>query len=113
MCDRAWGHFGVSSIVNFVEGPQFAGAWWTTMCAGLGIRVANALAYHHQANGRAEAAGPQLRVLLGKLHAEERGLNWFEALPRALRYIHDRRGEAGLSPYEIMFGRLRPLEGVS
>ena len=39
-------------------------------------------------------------------------LNWVEALPRALRFIHDRRGEAGLSPYEIMFGRLRPLEGV-
>ena len=113
MLDRAWGPFGVPSIVTSDRGPQFAGAWWRTLCAGLGIRVSHAHAYHHQANGRAEAAGRQLRVMLRKLHAEERGINWVEALPRALRNIHDRRGEAGLSPYEIVFGRLRPLEGVS
>ena len=113
MLDRAWGPFGVPSVVTSDRGPQFAGAWWRTVCAGLGVRVAHAHAYHHQANGRAEAAGRQLRVMLRKLHAEERGLNWVEALPRALRFIHDRRGEAGLSPYEIVFGRLRPLGGVN
>ena len=113
MLDRAWGPFGVPSIVTSDRGPQFAGAWWTTMCAGLGIRVAHAHAYHHQGNGRAEAAGRQLRALLRKMDGEERGgINWVEALPRALRFIHDRRGEAGLSPYEIMFGRLRPLQGI-
>jgi len=112
MLDRAWGPFGVPSIVTSDQGPQFAGAWWMTLCAGLGIQVAHAQAYHHQANGRAEAAGRQLQVALRKMHAQEQGINWVEALPRALRYIHDRKGESELSPYEIMFGRLRPLEGV-
>ena len=46
------------------------------------------------------------------MHAQEQGINWVEALPRALRYIQDCKGESGLSPYEIIFGRLRPLEGV-
>ena len=103
MLDRAWGPFGVPSVVTSDRGPQFAGAWWMTLCAGLGVRVSHALAYHHRSNGRAEVAGRQLRVLLRKLHADERGLNWVEALPPALRFIHDRKGEAGSSPYEIMF----------
>ncbi len=46
--------------------------------------------------------------LLRKLHAEE-GINWEEALPRALRHIHDRLGEDGLSPYKIFMSRDRPL----
>ena len=37
---------------------------------------------------------------------------WVEALPSALRHIHDARGEAGLSPYEIVFGRQRNIGGV-
>lgn len=35
-----------------------------------------------------------------------------EALPRALRLHHDVVGEAGLSPYHIMFGRNRPTQGI-
>ena len=81
MLDRAWGPFGIPSVVTSDRGPQFAGAWWMTMCAGLGVRVAFSQAYHHQANGRAEAAGRQLRVMLRKLNAEEQGINWVEALP--------------------------------
>ena len=57
-----------------------------------------------RANGRAEKAGSQLLSILKKLHIEY-DLNWVEALPRALRLHHDVTGEAGLSPYHIMFGR--------
>ena len=35
-----------------------------------------------------------------------------EALPRALRLHHDVTGEAGLSPYHIMFGRDRNPPGI-
>ncbi len=70
------------------------------MCVRLGIREAFSQAYHPQANGRAEVAGQQLIGLLRKLHAEEE-INWVEALPRALLYLHDRVGEGGLSPYKI------------
>jgi len=35
-----------------------------------------------------------------------------EALPRALRYIHDRVGVAGISPYKLPIGRDRPVAGL-
>ncbi len=57
------------------------------MCGRLGIQEAFSQA-HPQANGKAEVAGQQLFGLLRKLHAEEK-INWVEALPRALLYLHD------------------------
>ena len=41
-----------------------------------------------------------------KLHTDGR-VNWVEALPRIISKIHDIPGEAGMSPYEIVFGRER------
>ena len=81
---------------------------------GTWVRVAYAQPYHHQANGRAERAGQQLRDKLKKLitDQEEPLYNWVELLPKALRHIHDTPGEHGLSPYEIVFGRERPLGGM-
>ena len=35
-----------------------------------------------------------------------------EALPRALRVYHDRVGESGYSPYQLLFGRERGLGGL-
>jgi hypothetical protein len=74
----------------------------------MGMRVAYSHAYHHQANGHAEAAGQQVTEKLRKLHHEE-GLGWMEALPRVLDRYHDTKGESGVSPYEIVFGRPRPM----
>ncbi len=49
--------------------------------------------------------------LLCKIHAEEE-INWVEALPLALLYLHYRVGEGGLSPYKILMVRERPLAGI-
>ena len=76
----------------------------------MGIRQAYSQAYHHQANGRVERAGQQVMEILRKLYADER-INWVEALPRVVDRIHDVKGESGYSPYEILFGRERPLAG--
>ncbi len=38
---------------------------------------------------------------------------WVELLPAALDRIHDTPGESGLSPYQIVFGRDRPLANKS
>ena len=105
-----WCYFGLPSCITSDQGPQFAGQWFRTMCARLGVRQAFSQAYRPQANGRAEAAGKQLIMQLRRLHAEEK-VNWVEALPRALRHIHDRVGPSGLSPYQIILGRERPLTG--
>jgi hypothetical protein len=78
------------------------------MCALMGIRIAYSQAYHHQSNGRAEVAGQQLRERLRKLYISE-NINWVEALPQVIDRIHDVKGEGGLSPYEILFGRTRSI----
>ena len=92
-------------------GPQFIGQWWTTMCARLGIHHTYSPPHRPRANGRAERAGQQLLSILKKLHLDG-ALNWVEALPRALLIHHDMVGESGLSPYQIVFGRVRNSTGI-
>jgi len=105
---KQWDMFGIPTIVTSDRGPHFAGGWWRTLCGKLGVRVAYSQAYHHQANGRAESAGHQIIKKLRQIIAEFGG-SWVEALPQAIRHIHDTVGETGLSPYQIVFGRHRPL----
>jgi transposase InsO family protein len=111
LLDKWWEPFGLPATVHSDMGPQFVGQWWKTMCARLGLHQTFSQPHRPRANGRAERAGQQLISLLRKLHLEH-GLLWMEALPRALMIHHDLVGEAGLSPYQIMFGRDRPLAGI-
>jgi len=108
MVRHHWRPFGIPGIISSDQGSHFVSTWWTTMCSLLGIRQAYSQAYHHQANGRVERAGQQLLELLRKLSAESR-VNWVEALPQVVDRLHDVKGEGGLSPYEILFGRERPM----
>ena len=111
LLDNGWETFGVPAVITSDQGPQFVGQWWKTMCARLGIRVAYSQAYRAQANGRAEVAGKTIIASLRRLAAEDH-LNWVEALPRVLRMYHNTPGEAGLSPFQIVFGRDRYEAGV-
>jgi hypothetical protein len=111
MIKNQWRPFGVPSIISSDQGSHFVNTWWQTMCSLMGIRQAFSQAYHHQANGRVERAGQQVMEILRKLFVGEK-INWVEALPQTLDRIHDVKGESGLSPYEILFGRERPLGGV-
>ena len=111
MLDAGWGELGVPAQITSDQGAQFISQWFKTMCARLGVRMAFSQAYRPQANGRAEVAGKPLITTLRKLHLEG-NVNWVEALPHALRLIHDRVGEAGISPYQIVFGRDRNLAGL-
>ena len=43
---------------------------------------------------------------------DEPEASWVMLLPKALRHLHDVPGESGLSPYEVVFGRHRPLHGL-
>ncbi len=68
--------------------------------------------YHHQANGKAESAGQQLRDMLSRLvtDREEPAANWVELLPKALRLLRDLPNPLiGLSPYQYVFGRRRGM----
>lgn len=111
MLDGGWGEIGIPAQITSDQGAQFISQWFKTMCARLGVRMAFSQAYRPQANGRAEVAGKTLITTLRKLHFEG-AQNWVEALPCALRLIHDRVGEGGVSPYQIVFGRDRNLAGL-
>jgi hypothetical protein len=112
LLDNAWGEVGIPSIITTDLGAQFVGAWWRCICSRLGIRVAYSQAHHHQANGRAEVAGRVVQDVLRKLLVD-RDQNWVEALPRALRILHDMVNPVTkLAPYEIVFGRERALAGL-
>jgi hypothetical protein len=111
MLKYQWRPFGIPSLITSDQGAHFANEWWKTMCAKLGIRQAFSQAYHHQANGRAEMAGQQIEEKLRKMQAQDK-INWVEALPTVLDRIHDIPGETGLSPYQILFGRERPMAAI-
>ena len=49
--------------------------------------------------------------ILRKIY-EEKKINWVEALPQTLDRYHDVPNLSGLSPYQIVFGRHRPLGNV-
>ena len=108
LIEGGMGILGVPSVITSDQGPQFAGKWFRTMCARLGVRQAFSQAHRPQANGKAESAGKQVITLMRKMHAEE-GMNWVEALPRVLMRLHDMAGEGGLSPHQIIMGRPRSL----
>ena len=111
LMDSSWGEVGIPSVVTCDQGTQFTSQWFMTMCLRLGIRMAFSQAHRPQANGRAEICGRILQLTLRKMHADE-GINWVEALPRALRVQHDLVGDWGVSPYELVFGRERNLAGI-
>ena len=111
MYGKWWAPHGIPSIITSDRGPHFAGAWWRTMCAEHGVRHAYAQAHHHPANGRAEQVGAQLQKQLRHIHSES-GTPWVEALPLAVQRLHDREGQSGLSPYQVLYGRNRPYAGV-
>lgn len=111
MLEHQWRPFGIPSIITSDQGSQFASLWWKHMCSRLGVNHVFSPPYHHQANGKAEMAGQQIQEFLRKLYNAD-GINWVEALPKTLDCIHDMRGPLGYSPYEILFGRERPLTGM-
>ena len=106
-----WRPFGVPSVIKRDQASLIVGSWFENFCAGMGIWQAFSQAYHHQANGRAERAGQSLMEILRKIY-EERKINWVEALPQTLDRYHDVPNLSGLSPYQIVFGRHRPLRNV-
>ena len=108
MYEKWWSPHGIPSVITSDRGPQFKGAWWRAMCALHGVHHAYAQAYHHPANGRAEQVGAQLQRLLRKRYSDS-GTTWPEDLPRALRNMHDTKGPHSLTPYEILYGRKRPM----
>ena len=103
-----WRPFGVPTIITVDSGTHFLSEWWQNLCALMGIRNAYSQSYFHNTKGRAERAGQQIIERNQKLQVDTK-LTWVELFPPVLDRIHDTPGEGGLSPYQILFGRDRPL----
>ena len=71
LLDGGWEIYGIPSHITCDQGPQFAGQWFRTLCAKLGIRVAYSQTYRPQANGRAEVAGKCIKNLMRKWDLEK------------------------------------------
>ena len=109
--ERWWQPFSVPAVITSDQGPQFARAFWQTICAHMGVQTAYARAYHPQANGRAEVAGKTFKTWLRKILDEEH-FYWVESIPYVLEKYRGTPGVSGFSPHEIMYGRQRPLGGL-
>jgi hypothetical protein len=108
MLDK-WDIFSIPAVVSSDRGSHFVAIWWQTLCGALGVRVAFAQAYHHQAS-RAEVAYRVLQTLLRKMVDREQS-SWVEALPAALRILNDLPGPTGYSADQLAFGRDHPMAG--
>ena len=104
--ERWWQPFGILAVITSDQGPQFAGAFWRTICAQLGVRTAFAQAYHPQANGRAEVAGKTFKSWLRKI-VDEEYLCWVELIPYVLQRYHDIPRVSGMSMRLSMEGNDR------
>ena len=60
LCQRDWTKFRMLSVIKSDPGTNFAGQWFNTLCAQLGVWQAFSQAHYPPANGRAEVAGPHL-----------------------------------------------------
>jgi transposase InsO family protein len=89
---KEWRILGIPSILTSDQGSHFTSEWWKPMCAELGIRHAYTQAYHHQANGRAEVTGQQIKEILRKVVTDTKR-TWIEVLPQVLDRLHDVKGQ--------------------
>ena len=103
-----WAPFGIPSIIKTNQGSHFTADWWNAMCANVGIRQVYSQAYHHASNGRAQWAGQQVMEMPRKV-ALETEESWVALLPKVVNFFHDTPSEVGFYPYQIAFGRERPL----
>ena len=101
MIDR-WAPFRNPSIVKTDQLIRFTAAWWTTMCANLGIHHTYSQAYHHASNGRAERAGQQVIEVLWKV-ALESGEKFVGLFPKVVNFCHDTPRTWGSLPTNLFW----------
>ena len=81
------------------------------MCALLRVHHLRAPVYDHRALP-AERAGRILINILRKFLATEKDYNWLETIYCVLRRYHRTKNYTGLSPNELVFGRVKMGPGL-
>ena len=66
----------------------------------------------HRPTGAPKWQGKSLKNILRKISAEGEFDNWVELLPRVLYCYHNTKGESGLTPFQMVFGRERNEVGL-
>ena len=104
--------YGAPSSIVTDRGPQFMSDFFETFAARMGIIHHKCVVGRHQGNGKAEVTGKLIRHAISRARTLHKDLNWMELLPSVVRLYNQMPGPTGLSPSELVFGRLPPQAGA-
>ena len=98
--------FGLPRSLQSDSGTSFSSKLIQGVSKALGITYYLHCAWRTRSSGKVERAKQLLKSAIKKI-TQVTSLGWKEALPIALLHIHiASKEQAGLSPYEMLYGRL-------
>jgi len=102
---EVFGRMGVPRCVHSDQGANFESEVVRQLCESLGVKRTRTTPYHPRGDGLVERFNRTLlKILRGLIRG--RPSEWEECLPLALlAYRTAKHASAGLSPFEMMFGR--------
>ena len=95
------------------QGTVFTSKWWESTMAKEQINHRITIAYHPQANGKAERTNQELKQYLRK-HANHQQDNWPELVPLA-EYAYNTTKTQGtdFTPYQLVYGKTPTIHAAS
>nr|XP_034969620.1 uncharacterized protein LOC118084323 [Zootoca vivipara] len=101
--------YGLPREMSSDNGPAFVQQVLHQLCQALQIEWKLHSAYRPQSSGRVERMNRTVKEQIAKL-MQETGLSWLKVLPIALLRVRSLPGKrTGLSPFELMYGRMVPF----
>ncbi|XP_057358257.1 uncharacterized protein LOC130683788 [Manis pentadactyla] len=104
--------FGIPKVIGSDNGPAFVAQVSQGLAKILGTDWKLHCAYRPQSSGQVERMNRTLKETLTKLSIETGLCDWLVLLPFALFRVRNTPGCFGLTPFEIMFGALAPLQSA-
>ena len=96
--------YGIPERIYSDNGSHFVNNIITHVSQALSIELKNHCAYHPQSAGLVERNNGTIKSKLKKT-MEETGKNWLYCLPLVVLNMHVTPTPAGLTPFEMMYGR--------
>ena len=112
LVNKVFSRFGPPAVLHSDQGANFESNLMHDICTLMGISKSRTTAYHPQCDGLVERQNRTLQAMLTAFcsqHREDWDL-WLDSVVYA--YNTSRHESLGVSPYEVVFGRLPriPLE---
>jgi transposase InsO family protein len=102
-------HYGLPATIISDRDPRFLGEFWQALWKIMGTQLSFSTAGHPQTDGKAENRQRTANTMLRHFVSFEQ-TDWDSQLLRAVFAInHTRSASTGLTPFEVMFGRIPRL----